>query len=823
MKFIKRALFVLLSLVLIVTLAAGGAFFYFTRQSFPQTSGTIKVAGLKGIVEIIRDNFGVPHIYADSPDDLFFAQGFVHAQERFFQMEFWRRIGQGRLSELFGKGALNQDKFIRTLGWHHTAEEEVKNLSPEIKAILESYAAGVNAYILNNASTLSFEFNLLNLQGRNWKPEPWTPANTLTWGKAMSWNLGDNFDSEIIRAAVIEKGGSELAEAVIPPYPKDMPVIVPSKSDVNHQPSIAIRQSSNANSDWVSLVKINRSFSERLGIPRGGDIGSNNWVIAGSKTTTGKPILADDPHLGIQMPSIWFQNGLHCRAVSSACPFDVVGVIFPSVPGVVIGHNSHIAWGVTNGTVDTQDLFIEKQNPNNPDEFEFKGTYEKATIREERINVAGNEAVNLRVRVTRHGPIMNDVEPSLKSKPPMALSWAALQPGTLIQSVIEIDKAQNWEQFREALKKWSAPSQNFVYADVDGNIGYQFNGDIPIRAKGDGSVPVEGWTGENEWTGFIPFDQLPSKLNPPEGFIVTANNAIVDDKYPFVLSKRDWDFGFRAKRITHMISQLDKIGVEDVHKMQFDSRAIFADELLPMVFDAVQPSKSNPQTQTALDALRKWDKYYSRNSIGATIFETFKLKLAHAVFDDDLGDDLKEEALSVGTVTWTALRNLKPDSRWWDDARTSEKETREQIVSRTFDEALTDLSKRLGNDVGKWQWGALHQATFKNQTLGQSGISLVENIFNRGPFPADGGTGLVNAVGHRPDFSVRSVPSLRMVVDFNNFDNSTLIHTTGQSGHAYHPHYDDMIDKWLNGQTNVMWWSAEKVKANAKTTLSMTP
>lgn len=837
MRIVKRVTVGLLTLVLLISATAGGAFVYFTRQPFPTISGSLAVPGLTGSVEVIRDRYGVPHIYADSTADLFLAQGYVHAQDRFFQMEFWRRIGQGRLAEVFGKGAARQDRFIRTLGWHRVAAEEARTLRPAMREVLEHYAAGVNAYAQANAGRLGFEFRVLALNGATFTPEPWMPVNSLTWGKAMAFDLGDNADTELLRAALIAKGGAELAEAVMPPYPADHPVIVPSASasgkhlagSQSRCQAIASGCDEPAALDSASalaLARASRDVGDTIGLVRGNDIGSNNWVLSGAKTSTGKPILANDPHLGIQMPSIWYQIGLHCRVISAACPFDVTGVSFAGVPGVVIGHNARIAWGVTNGTVDTQDYFIEKPNPENPDEFEYQGVFEKAEVREEEIAIKGEAPERITVRVTRHGPIMNGVDSALADKQPMALSWAALRPGAIFESVLALNAAQNWSEFREALKLWNAPSQNFVYADIDGNIGYQFPGDIPIRAKGDGSVPVPGWTGEHEWTGFIPFDQLPSRYNPPEGYIVTANNAVVDAQSPLMLMKRDWDFGYRARRIDALIRSRDKHSVDTIKAMSFDSTAVFADELLPVLFDAMPAAASfDEKTTNAASILRAWDKRYAGNSQGALVFETFKLKLAQAIFGDELGA-MSADVLGVGTGTWTAIRNVMNDerSRWWDDIGTVDTETRQQILIAALGAAADDLEKKLGADTAKWRWGALHQATFRNQTLGNSGVAPIESIFNRGPFAADGGTGLVNAVGHRPtDFSVRSVPSLRMVVDLGDLRNSALIHTTGQSGHTFHPHYDDMIAKWLSGEFNPMIGSRDDALANAEGVLMLTP
>jgi penicillin amidase len=819
MRILFRVLRVILALVLVLVAVAGGTLVYFVRQSWPQHSGTVKLAGLKGTVEVLRDRNGVPHIYADTLEDLFMAQGYVHAQDRFFQMEFWRRIGQGRLAELFGKGAARQDRFIRTIGWYRVAEAEAAALTGEIRTVLDSYAAGVNAYLLPNAAKLGFEFKVLALSGAaNWTPEPWSPVNTLTWGKAMSFDLGDNADAEILRAALLKQGGLALAEAVMPPYPSDFPVI--SKGYQSAAPpktahSIQTAWVNGTPDNYLALRRAANEVSDAIGLARGSDIGSNNWVVAGSRTNTGKPLLADDPHLGIQMPSIWYQVGLHCRSVSPACPYDVVGVSFAGTPGVIIGHNQRIAWGVTNATTDTQDYYIEKPSPTDPNAFEYKGKFEAAQVRQEVIKIAGQaEPEMLTVRVTRHGPIMNEVESTLKDLPPLALSWTALEPGTLFKSVLEINKAQDWDQFRTALKYWNSAAQNFVYADVDGNIGYQLSGQYPIRAKGDGTVPVEGWTGEYDWTSFVDYDRLPTRYNPPEGFIVTANNAIVDTNSNVFLMARDWDFGYRAERIEQMITAKEKLSIDDFKAMHNDSTAIFADELLPALFAAL-PELYPDTPQPLIDMLKNWDKRYTRDSQGALVYEQFKLELSRCIFGDESGA-LSEDALSVGSVTQTAIRNVlkDPAAPWWDDTRTPIRETQKDILLRALGNASQKLHKRFGDDYNTW----------RNQTLGTSGIAPIERIFNRGPFPADGGSGLVNAVGHRSsDFSVRSVPSMRMIVDLSNLDQSQLIHTTGQSGHAFHVNYDDMIDAWLNGRYNALVSSPSAVKASAASTLTLTP
>jgi penicillin amidase len=830
LRIIRTLVIGLLVLSLVVVAGVGGAFFYFSRQSFPQTSGTARLPGLTGNVDVIRDALGVPHIYADTPEDLFRAQGYVHAQDRFFQMEFWRRIGQGRIAELFGAGAVDQDKFIRTIGWARVAAEEEKSLDADSRTVLENYAAGVNAYAQPNADKLGFEFKVLGLIGRQWTPEPWTPMNTLTWGKAMSYNLGGNMDQELARMMLKARGGDDLVDLIFPPYPDDMPVIVRTaqKSGATNTDGKETRRQGEMNdaslSGLTKLYALHTSIQNAIGLGNEPGLGSNNWVVAGSRTETGKPLLANDPHLGIQMPSIWYLNGLHCRVVSPSCPYDVVGVTFPGTPGVVLGHNARIAWGVTNVGPDTQDFFIEKQNPNNANEFEFEGKFESAQVREEVIKVAGKDPITITVRVTRHGPIMNDAITDFELAQPMALRWTALQPSPIVRSVLAINRAQNWAQFREALQHWDSPSQNFVYADVEGNIGYQMPGNVPIRKSGNGRAPVPGWTGEFEWVDRVPFDQLPSIYNPPEGYIVTANNAVVDAKsYPFLLGT-DWDYGYRAKRIEQLVTTKPKLTVEDMRLIQADSFSLFSREVMPYLRNMA--IANDAAAKEALEVMRAWDGNCTVTSVGCTIFEVFWRELSHLTLDDDVGEVLADDIVGRASFSQITLRGLLPNAnaKWWDNLVTKEVESRDQQIVTAIKATVATLQKQFGNDVATWEWGKLHAVTFPNQTLGRSGTKQIEDIFNRGPFPVSGGTALVNAQSHRSrSFDVTSGPSWRAVFDLNNWSKSIGIHTTGQSGHTYHPHYDDMIPLWLKGENATLPWTRGDVDFVARESMVLTP
>ncbi|HET9908082.1 MAG TPA: penicillin acylase family protein, partial [Anaerolineales bacterium] len=554
-----------LGLLIIVLLAGTGGAYYFKSylpntvapKSFPQVDGEIQLEGLDGAVDIYRDNMGIPHIYATTTHDLFFAQGFVHAQDRFWQMDFWRHVGSGRVAEMF-PSQVETDAFIRTLGWRVTAEQEWEQLPPPLKDQLNAYTEGVNAYLKDHEATaLSLEYTILGLLNANYKIEPWTPVHSLTWGKAMAWDLRGNMGAEIERAALLKTLTPQQVEALFPPYPQDLPVIV---NKIGNGDSADLQTQSIAfdiPEETLAALQHNTSLLDVALGPVGDGIGSNSWAISGSRTSTGLPLLANDPHLSIQMPSIWYQAHLECKPVSEACPYNVAGFTFAGVPGVIIGHNQRIAWGLTNVGPDVMDLYIERVNPDNPNQYEVNGQWVDFETRKEVIHVAGGDPVEITVRSTRHGPVISETYGPLKNENTnddpkfipfkervgidlpeqyvISLKWTALSPSTPFEAVWGFNLAQNWKEFREAAQHFHVPAQNLLYADVEGNIGYQMPGDIPIRANGEGTFPVPGWTDEYEWTDFIPFEELPFTYNPPEGYIVTANNQVPPRDYPYLI------------------------------------------------------------------------------------------------------------------------------------------------------------------------------------------------------------------------------------------------------------------------------------------------
>jgi len=821
-------------LVLVILLAAAGV--YTIRRSFPQTNGELKLSGLDGPVDVYRDRYGIPQIYATTQHDLFFAQGYVHAQDRFWQMDIWRHTGSARLSEMFGDTTLDTDKFLSTLGWARVAQQELEMLDTGTLSILQDYTDGVNAYLADHkGSALSVEYAVLKLLTPGYQIEPWEPLNTLTWGKAMAWDLRGNMDEEIQRALLLKTLTPEQVNELFPPYPGDHPFILPDfRGSAYSSPSSYLDMIADAG---PALEEASWEFSEldKLLGPVGSDIGSNNWVISGKLTSTGQPLLANDPHLAAQMPSIWYEIGLHCLPKGPDCNLNVTGFSFAGTPGVIVGHNDHIAWGVTNLGPDVMDLYIEKINPEDPNQYEVNGQWvdmEKVNVS---IQVAGGTPVDLTVRYTRHGPIISDTYGSLKDfkdkavlpgaqfPQPYAISlrWTALEPNALYRAILGFDTAQNWDDFRQAAQDFVVPAQNLVYADTDGNIGYQTPGWIPIRNHGDGRLPVPGWTDEYEWNGYIPFEKLPFTFNPPQEFVATANNAVVGPDYPYLITT-DWDYGYRAQRIVDLIENAPgPIDISYFQMMQGDDLDLNAKNLVPIL---LQVPLDDANLDRARGILQGWDYQDQMDSAPAALFASFWKHLLAVTFDDEL----PEKYWPVGSSRWFAVVGAiadQPDSPWWDNKTTPEVETRDQIFQQALGEAVTELDAKLGKTQADWKWGDLHTITFRNQSLGDSGIPPIDALLNRGPFRTSGGSSIVNATGWdaSDSYEVVSLPSMRMIIDLSNLANSLSIHTTGESGHAFDPHYIDMADLWRTIQYHSMLWTQNQVEEAAVDHLRLLP
>jgi len=809
---------------------------YNITRSFPQTEGQIQVPGLDTPVEVYRDSYGVPHIYASTPHDLFFAQGYVHAQDRFWQMDFWRHIGSGRLSEMLGDSLVETDQILRTLGFARVAQEELESFDPTSKEILESYSAGVNAYLQDHqGADLSLEYLVLKVINPDYQPEPWQPLHSVTWGKIMAWDLGGNMDGEIEKALLLGSLTPEQVADLIPPYPEDKPVIVPGFQATANLATGEVFAESHLEklSQLTQTVKGKLDLLDQVLGPRGIGIGSNSWAIAGDRTATGKPLLANDPHLAAQMPAIWHEVGLHCTQQGDACPYQVTGFSFVGVPGVIIGHNENIAWGFTNVGPDVQDLYIEKINPENPNQYEVNGEWVDMELVSETIQVAGGEEQDLTVRYTRHGPIISDTTYleedfaaaagiDLPADYALTLRWTALEPSHLFRAIWRFNRAANWEEFREGTRDFAAPAQNLLYADVEGNIGYQMPGVIPIRAKGDGSLPVPGWTDEYEWIGYIPFEEQPFAFNPPEGYIVTANNAVAGADYRYLIATV-FAHGYRAQRIVDMIMEapgpIDSAYIQEMHG---DNKDLNAEMLVPILLE-VPVGIENEEFR---ELLVGWDYQADMDSPAAALFEVFWKNLLELTFLDELPEGTEPGGGSRWFEVFADLVE-KPDDPWWDIPTTTPVENRDFIFNMAFAAAVNELKGTLGADAEQWAWGDLHKLNLVNSSLGNSGIAAIDALFNRGGYRISGGSAIVNATGwdatKEEPYAVRSLPSMRMIVDLSELSNSLTMHTTGQSGHAYHNHYVDMTEPWRQIQYHGMLWDPEQVENEASAHLQLIP
>jgi penicillin amidase len=827
LRWFARVVTVLLAIALVLA----AVLVYIVRQSFPQLEGTVRLPGLTGQVEIYRDKYGIPHIYADTSEDLFLAQGFVHAQDRFWEMDFRRHVTAGRLSELFGAATLDNDKAIRTMGWRRVAEQEMDELTDRTRRFLDSYAKGVNSWMAANpnASDRSLEYSILKVQNGAYTPEPWDAVDSVAWLKAMAWDLRTNLEDEIDRALALAKLPEERVAQLYPGYPYDKhePIVTRGTIDQERFDQDAdprIRQETGTRL-IAQAARALEAVPDLIGAKDRAGLGSNSWVVSGEHTKSGKPLLANDPHLSAQMPSVWYQMGLHCRELTETCSYDVTGFTFSGVPGVIIGHTDKIAWGFTNLGPDVADLFLEQVDDKT---YLYQGERVPLETREERIEVAGGEPVTITVRSTRHGPLINEVMGQVKptgEANAVALSWTALMPGRTADAIFALNEAGDWHEFRAAAALFEVPAQNLVYADTAGNIGYQAPGRIPVRRAGDGTVPAPGWTGEFDWnTAPIPYDQLPSVHNPPEGFVVTANNAVIDPSRYRPLLTQDWSYGYRSQRILDMLREEIGKGQLDagtMARMQLDNRNLFAETLIPslMAVDLAGPSKD---ARALLDG---WDGSQDTGSAAAAYFNAVWRHLLELTFHDEL----PEGARPSGGDRWyevVAALLRDPDDPYWDDVRTKEVvERRDDVLRQAMASAYQELAELLGEDVRTWRWGDLHRLTLTHGSLGSSGIAPIEALFNRGPLAAPGGKDAVNAIGWnvQEGYEVTTVPSMRMVVDLADLDESRWINLTGASGHAFHDNYWDQAELWARGELIPMRSDAGSVTASAVHTLRLRP
>jgi penicillin amidase len=769
-------------LLLLLTIAAVvlAAFLALVASTFPRESGTVKVVGLSAPLTIETDPHGVPTIRAASETDALFGLGYVHARDRLWQMEYQRRIGAGRLAEILGPGVVETDRFLRTIGFRRAAESAWKSLSAPAQRKVEVYVRGINAF-LASSSARPVEFRILRCA-----PAPFDPVDALVWAKLMAWDLGGNARDEIRRTRLAAAVGEKRAAELLPPVPATPTILEEGEWTARPTPAPAVSRFPFPVSRFPSSLwaRLDNAFA-RAGArdPDDPGLGSNSWVLAGSRTTTGKPILANDPHLGLRVPSVWYLARL------SAPGYSVTGATLPGLPGVVIGRNDRIAWALTSLEPDVEDLFVEEVDPADETRYRWKGEWRRFDARRETIRVRGGRDTEVLVRGSVHGPIVSDVMEGASSVGrAVAFRWTALDAVDRTAEAIDgIDRAKSWPDFVAAVRLFHAPAQNFLYADVDGHIGYSASGAIPIRPRADGLRPASG-SGEDDWSGYVPFEALPRAFDPPRGFVVAANNRAAPEGYPYAIS-RDWPEPYRARRITERILAKERLGVSDVRSIQLDRASLQAGDLLPLLLDT---SPADAASRDALARLRAWNREFSPDSAAAAIYAAWYAGLARMP-QDELG------ATPLGVVRSRFLINaLRADSPWCDDVRTPVRENCAGFRTATLRDAMSFLRGRLGADPTLWRWDRLHRARFPHGVF--EAVRGLRSVFSL-ETGQGGDASTVNVGAYRLDGSFRMTdgPSYRQIMDLSRDGADLWVHTTGQSGNVFDRKYRDLLPLWREG------------------------
>lgn len=809
--------FVLLLVVALLIAVVAGFLLYIywglIQRPTPKASDRVRLAGVAERVEILLDKHGIPHIYAQNQRDLLFAQGYMHARDRLWQMEQNRRIARGTMSEIFGESALEVDRFSRIIGFRRAAQLEAAQMDAETLASVEAYVAGINAYMENNPTRFGAEFNLLRFQ-----PERWQVEDVVALFKLFAWSLSVNWENELTRLQLLGKLGPVRAAELEPDYPAKTPIVLAAVG--SHEMT---RLLSTAGLLLNEYDKIKAWVSQPVEA-----MGSNSWVIAPKHSQTRRAILCNDPHLALQIPGVWYENALHSPEL------EVSGASYPGIPAVLIGHNADIAWGLTNAFVDVQDLYLERQHDDDPTRYEYKGEWESATVIDETIHIRRQVEPHVeRVIVTRHGPLISNLLRENKERfLPLALRWVGHLPGNGLAALLRLNKAQDWDEFTAALAEWGLAPQNVTYADTDGNIGCLLAGTIPIRRQNLGIVPAPGWDGNHEWTGMVPAHELPRLFNPPSGRIVTANNKLVGDDYHHFLGI-DYLPGWRALRLEEMLTEKERFSLRDMEEMQMDYTSKLAAELVPYF---AQLNSDDPFIRVAISHLRRWTFQLDPESTAGLILHYAVICLLQEVFGNKLGE-LRDPYLGVGrsplflmsgfahraTAKLIELLSSEVESPWYTDMETQRHRTRDEVLYAALSQAVKLIRAELGDNARRWNWGRVHQVRYVHP-LGS--VRLFRSLFNRGPYPVGGDASSPNQTSHAaflPLGFVQVTASYRQIYDVGAWDTAKSVTTSGQSGHPLSPNYADQIPMWLEGAYHAMPWSREAVRTIAQNRIELLP
>jgi penicillin G amidase len=785
-----------LAMAVLVVVGAG---YLWLRTSLPAKEKEVAFAALRAPVEILRDENWIPHIFADTQEDAAFALGYVHAEDRLWQMETMRRMGAGRLSEIFGSAFVDTDRYMRTLGLYALAKAQSAHASKPVKRLLESYTAGVNGWLDEREGALPPEFIALSLE-----PEPWDVADSMVWGPLMAWRLGTNRHEELLRARLSRQLSVDQIAELWPSHAEEGATTLAPHLELNRK------------------LSANGILAGEDLVPAGAGA-SNVWALAGSKTVSGKPLLANDPHLHFSSPGTWYL----ARIVTPE--LEVSGATSPGLPFVILGHNRHIAWGMTTANADVEDYFVEVVDPSDPSRYRAPGRgWEQFRTRREVIRVRGGENVEVVLRETRHGPVISDSMPGLAvpvddkapDKGEQVLAFAATylrQDAGSADAIFALNRARNWEGFLAALKRYDITPQNIFYADVDGNIGFIMPGLIPIRRSGKGLMPTAGWTGDTDWIGFIAYDQLPRVFNPDEGLLINANNKMVPDDYPWFVSN-DWGEPFRAQRIAELMATRSLLSIDEMSAMQIDTMSLMARQLLPKMLAKLPDDFPLPESA---GGLASWAGVMDRDRSEPLIFEAWLREFNRAVYADELGDSFtsywSHRPLFIDFV-------LEKGAAWCDDSTKKTQQPCSEVLAQSLDAALQMLEDDVGPEED-WRWGAVHNAQFTHDFFSQLPVA---SRFASRSIPAGGGAYTINRVANflgsmDQPFAGRHGAGYRAVYDLSNLSDSRFMIVPGQSGNPMSGFYDNLLETWRDGGWIEMKSQRDRLRREAEARLLLLP
>lgn len=809
-KWIKIVIGITVSFIIIFLV--GGYFVEkMLKASLPVYSGELKTAAIKNSIEIYRDSMAVPYIFAESDEDAAFALGYLHAQERLFTMDLIRRAGEGRLSEILGETTIPFDKMFRTVGIKKNIEKNINLYNPKVISILEAYSNGVNLYIKEAKGRYSIEFDVLG-----YDPYEWEAVHSLIIVRLLGWELNMSWWVDFTFAQIVQKFGKEKALEILPDYPENAPYVIPS----DYKKLAALN---------TSLIETDKQFRRFLGI-HGTHLGSNNWVVNGKLSVSGKPIIANDPHLAFSAPGKFY------AAVIKSKNWNAAGVTIPGVPGIVIGKNENIAWTMTNIMNDDADFYIEKIDTSGKKYF-LNNNWKELQIIKDTIKVKDADDYVYEIKETHRGPIISDIHPGtmLFSKeqikmPPISMKWLGNEFSDELFSFLNLNKAKNINDVKIALKDFSLPGQNFVIADREGNIGYVFGARVPLRKSNNPTLIFDGTTTENDWLGYVNYDELPSMINPPQNFIATANNKVVKS-FKYHISNL-WEPSSRIDRVLELLQLKDTHSTDDFMKYQMDIKSPYAKQITQYILSAFKGIQiQDKNLKKSLELLAEWDFEMDALTQAPAIYSVFLMNLLKNTYYDELGKELYNQFVFIANVPFRSILQLldNPYSSWFNNVNTKEKETRDVIIRKSLADALSELEHKLGKNIAGWQWGNLHKVIFKHSFSGQA--SIIDKFINIGPFSVSGdGTTVFNTeypfaepnkeiglLDHEPYENILG-PQIRFVYDFDNPDEFYLILTTGQSGNIMSDHYSDMTKLWLDGEYMKVNTNSDAIK-NSKNKL----